>query len=101
MSRIRVLAMFPFVPALAALALVTVPQAADAGPVTVTEPVNVTHDLFADNEAVHARQAPANRLRSVVRARASFSPTEHRRPLANQQTDSGSSARRLPGDHGR
>jgi hypothetical protein len=49
-SRMRVLAMLSVVPALAALALVTVPRAADARPVTVTVPVNVTHDLFADNE---------------------------------------------------
>jgi hypothetical protein len=37
---------------LAALALAAVPQVANAGTVsvTVTTPVNVTHDLFADNE---------------------------------------------------
>jgi len=37
---------------LSALALAAAPQMANAGPIsiTVTTPVNVTHDLFADNE---------------------------------------------------
>jgi hypothetical protein len=49
-SRTRLMAIFSVVSAMSALALVTVPQAANAGPVAVTQPVNVTHDLFADNE---------------------------------------------------
>jgi hypothetical protein len=48
--RTRPVATFAFVSALSALALMTVPQAAYAGPVPVTKPVNVTHDQFADNE---------------------------------------------------
>jgi hypothetical protein len=47
-SRARRLAIFSVIPALSALALGTVPVAADAG--SVSTPVNVTHDLFADNE---------------------------------------------------
>jgi len=50
MSRTRVLAIFSAVSAVSALGLVTLPQAASAGSITVTKPVNVTHDLFADNE---------------------------------------------------
>src|SRR5262249_57861649 len=50
MSRTRVLAMFSAVSAVSALALAGLPQAAGAGSITVTKPVNVTHDLFADNE---------------------------------------------------
>src|SRR5712691_10166296 len=49
-SRTRFLAMFSVMSALSALALVTLPQAANAGSISVTKPVNVTHDLFADNE---------------------------------------------------
>jgi len=49
-SRIRLLAVFPVVSALSALALVSLPRPADAGSIPVTQPVNVTHDLFADNE---------------------------------------------------
>jgi hypothetical protein len=50
MSRTRVLAIFSAVSAVSALALAGLPQAAGAGSITVTKPVNVTHDLFADNE---------------------------------------------------
>ena len=50
MSRTRVLAVFSAVSAVSALALAGLPQAAGAGSITVTGPVNVTHDLFADNE---------------------------------------------------
>jgi hypothetical protein len=49
-SRSRLLALFSAASALSALALVSVPQAAGAGSVIVTKPVDVTHDLFADNE---------------------------------------------------
>ncbi|HEX9356332.1 MAG TPA: sialidase family protein [Streptosporangiaceae bacterium] len=49
-SRTRPLALFSVVSALSTLALVTSPMAADAGSVSVSTPVNVTHDLFADNE---------------------------------------------------
>jgi hypothetical protein len=49
-SRTRPLAMFSVVSALSMLALVTSPAAVEAGSISVTQPVNVTHDLFADNE---------------------------------------------------
>jgi hypothetical protein len=49
-SRTRPLAMFSVVSALCMSALVTSPAAVDAGSISVTQPVNVTHDLFADNE---------------------------------------------------
>src|SRR5258708_34660481 len=41
---------FSAVTVVSALALLGLPQAAAAGTVSVTRPVNVTHDLFADNE---------------------------------------------------
>lgn len=41
---------FSVVTVVSALALLALPQAAAAGTVSVTRPVNVTHDLFADNE---------------------------------------------------
>ena len=50
MSRIRILAISSAVSAVSALALAGLPQAAGAGSVSVAKPVNVTHDLFADNE---------------------------------------------------
>src|SRR6266700_7027281 len=49
-SRTRPFATLAFASALSAVALMTVPQAASAGSVSVTTPVNVTHDQFADNE---------------------------------------------------
>jgi hypothetical protein len=51
-SRIRSLTILSAAPVLCALALAAVPQVANAGTVsvTVTTPVNVTHDLSADNE---------------------------------------------------
>lgn len=49
-SRTRPLAMFSVMSALSALALVALPAAVAAGSTSVTQPVNVTHDLFADNE---------------------------------------------------
>jgi hypothetical protein len=50
MSRTRFWVIFSALSAVSALSLAGVPQAANAGSVTVTKPVNVTHDLFADNE---------------------------------------------------
>jgi hypothetical protein len=43
-------AKFSVVTVVSALALLGLPQAAAAGTVSVTQQVNVTHDLFADNE---------------------------------------------------
>jgi hypothetical protein len=41
---------FSVVTFVSALALLSLPQAAAARTISVTRPVNVTHDLFADNE---------------------------------------------------
>jgi Neuraminidase (sialidase) len=43
-------ATFSVAAAVTAVALIVWPQAAGAGSITVTKPVNVTHDQFADNE---------------------------------------------------
>ena len=42
--------MFSVVTVLSAFALLALPQTAAAGSISVSRPVNVTHDLFADNE---------------------------------------------------
>lgn len=49
-GQIRTRMMFSIVPVVSAIALLAMPQAAGAGAVSVAQPVNVTHDLFADNE---------------------------------------------------
>jgi len=61
-SRSRLLALFSAASALSALALVSVPQAAGAGSVTVTKPLDVTHDLFADNEESLGMNGPGSLL---------------------------------------